>query len=73
MRFFLGERRSRLYPHLRAKFGRDPMAGSKKLPFKFNNRLGVRSLANGVGQIFDFLKGKSIYPHMPAKFGRISK
>ena len=30
---------------MRAKFGGDPTAGSKNLPFKFNNRLGVRSLA----------------------------
>ena len=32
---FLGESRSRLYPHMRAKFGRDPTAGSKKVSFKF--------------------------------------
>ena len=36
---FLGESRSRLYPHMRAKFGRDPTAGSKKLTFKFISRL----------------------------------
>ena len=35
---FLVECRSRLYPHMRAKFGRDPTAGSKKLPFKFISR-----------------------------------
>ena len=46
VRFFLGESRSRLYPHMRAKFGRDPTAGSKKVSFKFISRLGVRSLAN---------------------------
>ena len=31
---------------MRAKFGSDPTAGSKKLSFKFISRLGVRSLAN---------------------------
>ena len=31
---------------MRAKFGRDPTAGSKKVTFKFISRLGVRSLAN---------------------------
>ena len=35
VRFFLGESRSRLYPHMRAIFGRDPTAGSKKVSFKF--------------------------------------
>ena len=39
VRFFLGESRSRLYPHMRAKFGRDPTAGSKKVTFKFISRL----------------------------------
>ena len=47
VQFFLGESRSRLYPHMRAKFGRDPTAGSKKVSFKFiigynnNNNIGV--------------------------------
>ena len=36
---FLRENRSRLYPHMRAKFGRDPTAGSKKVTFKFISRL----------------------------------
>ena len=31
---------------MRAKFGRDPTAVSKKVPFNFISRLGVRSLAN---------------------------
>ena len=31
---------------MRAKFGRNPTVGSKKVPFKFISRLGVRSLAN---------------------------
>ena len=31
---------------MRAKFGRDPMAGSKKVTLKFIIGLGVRSLAN---------------------------
>ena len=38
---FLGERnesRSRVYPHVRAKFGRDPTACSKKVTFKFISR-----------------------------------
>ena len=30
MESFLAESQSRLYPHVRAKFGRDPMAVSKK-------------------------------------------
>ena len=46
VQFFLAESQSRLYPHMRAKFGCDPTAGSKKLPFNFISRLGVRSLAN---------------------------
>ena len=32
--FFLGESQSRLYPRMRAKFGRDPTAVSKKVSFK---------------------------------------
>ena len=36
--FFLAESQSRLYPHMRAKFGCDPTAGSKKLPFNFISR-----------------------------------
>ena len=36
--FFLAERQSRLYPHMRAQFGRDPTAVSKKLPFNFIRR-----------------------------------
>ena len=35
VQFFLAESQSRLYPHMRAKFGSDPTAGSKKLPLKF--------------------------------------
>ena len=31
---------------MRATFGRDPTAGSKKVTFKCISRLGVRSLAN---------------------------
>ena len=31
----LAESQSRLYPHMRAKFGRDPTAVSKKVPFNF--------------------------------------
>ena len=33
---FLGESRSRLYPHMRAKFGRDPTAGSKSVLQVYN-------------------------------------
>ena len=33
--FFLAESKSRLYPHMRAKCGRDPTAASKKVDFKF--------------------------------------
>ena len=36
--FFLGESQSRLYPHMRAKFGRGPTFVSKKLSFKFISR-----------------------------------
>ena len=35
VQFFLAESQSRLYPHMRAKFGRDPMASSKKVTLKF--------------------------------------
>ena len=35
---FLGESRSRLYPHMRAKFGRCPTAVSKKVSFKCISR-----------------------------------
>ena len=38
VQFFLGESKSRLYPHMRAKFGRGPTAVSKKLSFKFISR-----------------------------------
>ena len=34
----LAESQSRLYPYMRAKFGRDPTAGSKKVPFNFISR-----------------------------------
>ena len=37
---FLDESQSRLYSHMRAKFGRDPTAVSKKLPFNFISRYG---------------------------------
>ena len=46
VRFFLGESRSRLYPHMRAKFGRDPTAGSKKVPFKCISRLRINQPNN---------------------------
>ena len=36
--FFLAESQSRLYPHMRAKFGHDPTAVSKKVPFNFISR-----------------------------------
>ena len=35
VRIVLAESQSRLYPHMHAKFGRDPTAVSKKVPFKF--------------------------------------
>ena len=50
---------------MRAKFGRNPTAGSKKVPFKFIIGLGWGGS--------DFLLGESryrLYPHMRAKFGR---
>ena len=36
--FFLAESQSRLYPHMRAKVGRDPTSASKKVAFKFISR-----------------------------------
>ena len=38
VRFFLAESQSRLYPHMREKFERDPTPVSKKASLKFNNR-----------------------------------
>ena len=35
VQFVLAESQSRLYPHMCAKLGCDPTAGSKKLPLKF--------------------------------------
>ena len=35
----LGESQSRLYAHMRAKFGRGPTAVSKKVPFNFISTL----------------------------------
>ena len=37
--FFLAESQSRLYPHMRAQFGRDPTAVSTKVPFNFISRI----------------------------------
>ena len=34
----LGESQSRFYAHMPAKFGRGPMAVSKKVPFNFISR-----------------------------------
>ena len=40
---FLADTQSRLYPHMRAKFERDPTAVSKKVPFRFISRYqGIR-------------------------------
>ena len=38
---FLAESQSRLYPHMRAKFGRDPTVVSKKVPFNFISRYAI--------------------------------
>ena len=38
VRILLAESPSRLYPHMRAKCGRDPTAVSKKVPFNFISR-----------------------------------
>ena len=43
--FVLGESQSRLYPHMRAKFGRGPTAVSKKVSFKFISRYLSRCLS----------------------------
>ena len=56
--FFLGESQFRLYPHMRAKFGRGPTAVSKKVSFNFISRLGVRSLANARVELDSFKRGK---------------
>ena len=40
---FLGESQSRLYPHMRAKFGRGPTTVSKKVSFKFISRFFGRN------------------------------
>ena len=36
--FVLAESQTRLYPHMRAQFGRDPTAVSKKVPFNIISR-----------------------------------
>ena len=41
---FLGESRSRLYPHMRAKCGRDPTAGSKKVSMFIIGYLHIMSM-----------------------------
>ena len=49
--FFLAESQSRLYPHMRAKFGRDPTPVSKKVHFNFISRwtkLNKKKLANKI-------------------------
>ena len=46
VQFFLAECQSRLYPHMRAKFGCDPTAGSKKTAFKVYNRIIMDVLAS---------------------------
>ena len=46
--FFLAESESRLYPHMRAKFGRDSTAVSKKVAFKFISRLYLTSLTQNL-------------------------
>ena len=51
---FFGESQSRLYPHMRAKFGRGRTVVSKKGSLKFISRPSQSRL----------------YPHMRAKFGR---
>ena len=56
--FCLAESQSRLYPHMRAKFERDPTAVSKKVPFNFISRLGVRSLANARVELDSFKRAK---------------
>ena len=57
---FLGESQSRLYPHMRAKFGRDPTFVSKKASLKCISRwhnyicfhvLVTDVITNGVGHV----------------------
>ena len=40
---FFGESQSRLYPHMRAKFGRGPTVESKKGSLKFISRYSMNS------------------------------
>ena len=48
---FFGESQSRLYPHMRAKFGRGPTVVSKKVSLKFISRLLLSTLKSCVAQI----------------------
>ena len=41
VQFFLAESQSRLYPYMHAKYGLDPTAGSKKVPFNFISRYSL--------------------------------
>ena len=54
--FLLAKSQSRLYPHMRAKFGRDPTAVSKKVPFNFTSRYSVNAL---------FIRSDSCYKQFP--------
>ena len=42
VRIFLAGSQSRLYPHMRAKFGRDQTAALKKVAFKFISRFYLK-------------------------------
>ena len=64
VRFFLGERRSRLYPHILLKFGRDPNAGSKKLPFKFISRLNQKEFRIATFAMFMSDLNAGVVPQM---------
>ena len=55
VKIVLGESQSRLYPHMRAKFGRGPTAVSKKVSFNFisNPSICSRSLIENVCQTIE--------------------
>ena len=64
---FFGESQSRLYPHMRAKFGRGPTAVSKKISFKFISRIVLCEIWQSnflkninILNLFENLRGRKI-------------
>ena len=63
----LGESQSRLYPHMRAKFGRGPTAVSKKVSFKFISKLYYIKLhAQYNDENVTFKSGGHVLPFTPS-------